>query len=50
MLNTSKIEIEKFNRHNFELWKLKIKDIFVDQEQCILVKLEKTPTNMSMKE
>ena len=39
MLNTSGIEIEKLNGYNFELWKLKIEDLLVDQEQWILLKL-----------
>ena len=30
--NTSRIEIEKFNGQNFELWKLKMKYPFVDRE------------------
>jgi hypothetical protein len=33
MASSSRIEIEKFNGQNFELWKLKIEDILVDQEQ-----------------
>lgn len=38
MLNTSRIEIEKFNGQNFELWKIKMKDILVDREQWVVVK------------
>ena len=38
MSNTSRIEIDKFNGQNFELWKLKIEDLLVDQEQWIVVK------------
>ena len=33
METISRIEIEKFNGHNFELWKLKIEDLLVDREQ-----------------
>ena len=35
MSNTSRIEIEKFNGQNFELWKLKMEDLLVDQEQWV---------------
>ena len=37
MSNTSRIEIEKFDEHNFELWKLKMEDLLVDREQWIVV-------------
>jgi hypothetical protein len=33
MMSSSRIEIEKFNGHNFELWKLKMEYLLVDQEQ-----------------
>jgi hypothetical protein len=33
MTSNSRIEIEKFNGHNFELWKLKIEYLLVDREQ-----------------
>ena len=33
MTSRSRIEIEKLNGHNFELWKLKIEDILVYREQ-----------------
>jgi hypothetical protein len=33
MESSSRIEIEKFNDQNFELWKIKIEDILVDREQ-----------------
>jgi hypothetical protein len=32
MASSSRIEIEKFNGKNFELWKLKIEDILIDRE------------------
>jgi hypothetical protein len=37
MVSSSKVEIEKFNGLNFELWKLKMKDILVDKEQWAFV-------------
>jgi hypothetical protein len=37
MTSSSRIEIEKFNGKNFELWKLKMEDLFVDREQWIVV-------------
>jgi hypothetical protein len=32
MGSNSRIEIEKFNGQNFELWKLKMEDLLVDKE------------------
>ena len=32
MESSSKVEIEKFNGQNFELWKLKMEDLLVDKE------------------
>ena len=37
MSNTSRIGIEKFNGHNFELWKLKMEYLLVDQEKWITI-------------
>jgi hypothetical protein len=37
MVSSSRINIEKINVQNFELWKLKMEDILVDQEQWIVV-------------
>jgi hypothetical protein len=37
MAISSRIEIENFNRKNFELWKLKMEDLLVDKEQWIIV-------------
>jgi hypothetical protein len=37
MTISSRIEIEKFNDKNFELWKLKMEDLLVDKEQWIVV-------------
>jgi hypothetical protein len=33
MVSSSRIDIEKFNGQNFELWKLKMEDLLVDREQ-----------------
>ena len=32
MVSSSRVEIDKFNGQNFELWKLKIEDLLVDKE------------------
>jgi hypothetical protein len=37
MASYSRIEIEKFNGKNFELWNLKMEDLLVDKEQWITV-------------
>ena len=37
MASSLRIEIEKFNGQNFELWKLKMEDLLVDREQRIVV-------------
>jgi hypothetical protein len=37
MASSSRINIEKFNDKNFELWKLKMEDLLVDKEQWIVV-------------
>jgi hypothetical protein len=37
MAGSSRIEIEKFNGQNFELWKLKMEDLLVDREQWFVV-------------
>jgi hypothetical protein len=37
MASISRIEIEKFNGHNFELWNLKIVDLLIDREQWEIV-------------
>jgi hypothetical protein len=50
MESSSRIDIERFNGHNFDLWKLKMEDIFVDQEQWTMVCPGTHPTCMSMKE
>jgi len=50
MASSSKIEIERFNGQNFELWRLKMEDILIYQEQWTTVCLGTEPTGMSMKE
>ena len=47
MGSTSRIEIDKFNDNNFELWNLKIEDLLGDQEQWIVVDpcMKPTPTS-----
>ena len=37
MASNLKIEIEKFNGKSFELWKLKMEDLWVDRDQWITV-------------
>jgi hypothetical protein len=44
MVSSSRIEIEKFNGKNFELWKLKMEDLLVDKEQWITVDPGTQPT------
>jgi hypothetical protein len=48
MASSSRIEIEKFNGQNFELWKLKIEDLLVDREQWTTVCPGTMLTGMSM--
>ena len=50
MVSTSRIEIEKFNGQNFELWKLKMEDLLVDREQWIAVDLGMKPTATSQED
>ena len=45
MESSSRIEIEKFNGKNFELWKLKMEDLLVDKEQWIVVDPGIEPTS-----
>jgi hypothetical protein len=44
MASSSRIEIEKFNGKNFELWKLNMEDLLVDKEQWIDVDPGTQPT------
>jgi hypothetical protein len=50
MASSSRIEIKKFNGHNFDLWKLKIEYLLVDREKWIAVCLGTMTTCMSTKE
>jgi hypothetical protein len=43
----SKMEIEKFNWKNFELWNLKMEDLLVDKDQWIMVDPGTTPIGTS---
>ena len=45
MVSTSKMEKEKFNGKNIELWKLKMEDLLMERDQWIVV-LRKKPTGM----
>ena len=47
MASSSRIEIEKFNGQNFELWKLKMEDLLVDKEQWATVDPGTKPAAMS---
>jgi hypothetical protein len=49
MASSSRIDIEKFNGQNFELWKLKI-EYLVDQEQWTTVCPGTKSTEMSTNE
>ena len=46
MVSKPRIEIEKFNGNNFELWNLKIEDIFVNRELWLSMHSVKKPTRM----
>jgi hypothetical protein len=50
MESSSRIEIEKFNVHNFELWKLKTEYLLVDREKWVAVCPGTILTCMSMEE
>jgi hypothetical protein len=50
MANSSKIGIEKFNGHNFELWKLKMEDLLIDKEQRVTVDPGTAPMSMSVED
>jgi hypothetical protein len=47
MASSSRMEIEKFNGKNFELWKLKMEDLLVDKEQWIAMDPGTQPTGTS---
>ena len=37
MVNTSRLEMKKFNGANFEMWKLKMEDFLIDQDSLWVV-------------
>ena len=47
MSSNSRVEIEKFNRQNFEMWKLKMEDLLVDKEQWAIMDPSTKPIAMS---
>ena len=49
MVSSSRVEIEKFNGHNFELWKFKMEDLLVDKEEWAVVDPGTKPAAMSKK-
>jgi len=50
MVSSGKIEINKFNGHSFELWKLNMEDLLVDKDQWIAVDLGTKPMGVSDEE
>jgi len=46
MASGGKIEIAKFNGQSFELWKLKMEDLFVDKDHQIMVDPSTKPTRV----
>ena len=50
MASTSRFEIEKFNGQNFELWKLKMEHLLVDQELWIAMDPSMKPTETSQED
>ena len=50
MARSGKIETDKFNGQSFELWKLKMEDLLVDNDQWIMADLGAKPMRMSDKE
>ena len=47
MPSSGNIEIEKFDGHSFELWKLNMEDLLVDKDQRIVVDPGTKPMTMS---
>lgn len=47
MTSTSRLEMDKFNGTNFELWKLKIEDLLVDRDLQVAISRTK---NFGMKD
>jgi len=49
MTRSSKIEIKKISGKTFELWKIKMKYILVEKNQCITIDPGIAPMGMSTK-
>ena len=47
MASSGKIEIEKLNGQSFELWKIEMEALLVDQDQWIIIDLGTKPMAMS---
>ena len=47
MASSSRVEIDKFNEHNFELRKLKMEDLLVDREQWVAMDTGTNPAGTS---
>eukprot|EP00253_Pinus_taeda_P010642 PITA_10642 len=50
MASSGKTEIENFNGHSFELWKLNMEDMLVDKDQWIVVDPGTKPTGVTDEE
>jgi hypothetical protein len=46
MVRSSRIDIERFNGNNFEIWNLKMEDIITDREKWTTIYLATQPTRM----
>ena len=49
MASTSRLEMEKFNSTDFDLWKLKIEELLVDEDHLVAIS-ETKPTSMKNEE
>jgi len=50
MVNSGKIEIDKFNGQSFDFWKLNMEDLLLDKDQRIMVDLGTKPMSMSVED
>jgi len=50
MVNSSKIDIKKFNGKSFELWKPTMEDILIDKDQWLVVDLGTACTSMPIED
>lgn len=46
----TKFEIEKFDGSNFNLWKMKVEDLLVQNDQALALKIASDPTNITDEE